>query len=221
MEQINALINMSGNGLEILDILINFAFSFGLGLLLAVVYKLSYSGASYSKSFNISVMMITVITSMVMMVIGNNLALSLGMVGALSIVRFRSAIKEPKDIAYIFWGVAIGLACGAGAYGIAIIGSIVIGAVLYVATLLFNNAEKSYILVIKGDTLNFDQLTDYVKEKCKRSRIRMKNRGNDIDEIIFEVTLKEPDSMLFVGKIESYESVSSVNLVSYNGHING
>jgi hypothetical protein len=100
---LNEMINFSGSGLTFNTILINFGVAFILAWIIYIIYRMTYSGVAYSKNFNVSIILTTLVTAMVMMVIGNNLALSLGMVGALSIVRFRAAIKEPNDIAFIFW----------------------------------------------------------------------------------------------------------------------
>ena len=112
------------------QILISFIATVFLSLFVYFIYKKTHTSALYSKSFNITLVMIAIITAMVMMLIGSNLALSLGMVGALSIIRFRTAVKEAKDSAFLFWAIGIGLSCGTGVYLIALIGSIFIAIVL-------------------------------------------------------------------------------------------
>ena len=103
-------------GISVTQILISMCITVLLSMFIYWVYKKTYSGVMYSKNFNITIMLISTVTSMVMMIIGSNLALSLGMVGALSIIRFRSAIKDPKDIGFLFWGIAVGLSTGTGIY---------------------------------------------------------------------------------------------------------
>ena len=127
MKQIiyDSLINETG-GLTLQDVIINFIAAAILACMIYISYKVSHSGAIYSERFNVSLVMLTLITTLVMNVIGNNIALSLGMVGALSIVRFRTAIKDPRDTAYIFWGIAVGICCGVSDYLVAAIGSVFI-----------------------------------------------------------------------------------------------
>ena len=114
----DSLINTT-QGLTLQDVFINFAAAAVIACLIYISYKVSHSGAVYSERFNVSLVMLTLITTLVMNVIGNNIALSLGMVGALSIVRFRTAIKDPRDTAYIFWAIAVGICCGVSDYLIA------------------------------------------------------------------------------------------------------
>lgn len=120
-----------------------------MSALLYFVYRKTYRGTVYSKSFNLTLSLIAIITAMVMIIIGSNLALSLGMVGSLSIIRFRTAIKEPRDIAFLFWAIAIGLACGSEMYLVGLLGSAAVAAVLLLANLDLYDAS-SYLLVVRG-----------------------------------------------------------------------
>lgn len=119
-------VTASEGALTITDVLINFLAACIISILIYISYRLSHSGAIYSKRFNVSLIMLVLVTTLVMNVIGNNIALSLGMVGALSIVRFRTAIKDPRDTAYIFWAIAVGICCGVSDYLIAGIGTFII-----------------------------------------------------------------------------------------------
>ena len=128
-----------------------------LGLFIYIVYRATYRGTLYSKNFNLTLILVALITTVVMMIIGTNLALSLGMVGSLSIIRFRTAIKEPRDIAFLFWAVSIGLACGSEFYLAGILGSVLIAVVLGLANLdLYDSV--SFLLVVRGqeETLDLD-----------------------------------------------------------------
>ena len=120
------------------------------GVLVAILYRATYKGVSYSSGSVISIIMLTLITAMVIMVIGNNLARAFGLVGAMSIIRFRTAVKDTQDIMFIFFALAIGLACGSGAFAIALTGTFFIGTVIYVASFLNENAKirREYLVQI-------------------------------------------------------------------------
>ena len=133
-------------GMTLDGVILNFAAAAIIACLIYISYRVSHSGTVYSERFNVSLVMLTLISTLVMSVIGNNIALSLGMVGALSIVRFRTAIKDPRDTAYIFWAIAVGICCGVSDHMIAAIGS----AVIFVFLLLFgfvrNNERIMFII---------------------------------------------------------------------------
>lgn len=133
--------------MPVIQIVLSLVICMLLSLFIYAMYKKTYSGVMYSKNFNLSIMLISIITCMIMMIISSNLAISLGMVGALSIIRFRSAIKDPKDIGYLFWAIGIGLATGTGVYMIGIIGSIFIALLLVIMERGIYN-ETCYLLVI-------------------------------------------------------------------------
>ena len=194
----------------------------GIALLLAFfqfyVYKKTYDSVKYSKSFNVTLVMTTVVTTMVMMIIGSNLALSLGMVGALSIIRFRTAIKDPKDIAFIFWSVAIGLACGAGVYIIAVIGSVVIAAILFLLC-RGKTGEDVYLLTV---TLDADGDLDAL-EACLSENVRsytfkvssVKPQGTDAT---YEIRpAKKVGTSQLCKTLQNTEHVTGVNVVAYEG----
>ncbi len=143
----DSLINTT-QGLTLQDVFINFAAAAVIACLIYISYKVSHSGAVYSERFNVSLVMLTLITTLVMNVIGNNIALSLGMVGALSIVRFRTAIKDPRDTAYIFWAIAVGICCGVSDYLIAGAGSVLIFAFLILFGFVRNN--ERIMIIING-----------------------------------------------------------------------
>lgn len=137
--------------ISILDMVIALALSFLLGLFLFFVYKKSYSGVMYSASFGVTLIAMAMITTVLIMTVVSNVVLSLGMVGALSIVRFRTAIKEPMDIAFLFWSIAVGIVLAAGLIPLAVFGSLLIGCVLLVFSSK-KSADIPYILVIHCET---------------------------------------------------------------------
>lgn len=198
------------------EILINLVIALLLSLLIYLIYKITYSGAVYSKSFGATLVMVTIVTTMVIMVIGTNLAMSLGMVGALSIIRFRSALKDPKDSGYLFWGIASGLACGAGVYIIAIIGFLIIAFIMIIFSIdIFNS--NNYLLIIQGKKIDFDDIDKLIKQLCKSKKLRMKNFNEGNCEIIYEVKLDNKKEELIIEELKSINDISIVNIVSYKG----
>lgn len=185
-----------------------------------VVYKMTYSGVAYSKNFNVSIVLTGMITTVIMMVIGNNLALSLGMVGALSIVRFRAAIKEPKDISFLFWSIAIGLSTGTGAIQIAIVGTVFIALTIFIYQIGFGKQQQGYLLIIKGGLFDQDKVILTVKNHVKSFRMRMKNTKIESTEVIYEVRLKANEEGALIKALYELEQVKQVNVVTFDGHLN-
>lgn len=199
------------------QILMNLCVTVALSVIVYWTYKKTYSGVLYSRSFNITIMLITFVTSMVIMIISGNLVLSLGMVGALSIIRFRSAIKDPKDIGFLFWGIAIGLATGTGSYLIAAIGSLVIAIIMIlVHSSMFD--DTAYLLIVRGNSIEFDKVKGLVEGASIKSRLRMRNTLGDEQEIIYEVKLKDDGGSL-IEDIEAMAAINTVHLVTYNGEV--
>lgn len=189
-----------------------------LGLFIYIVYRATYRGTLYSKNFNLTLILVALITTVVMMIIGTNLALSLGMVGSLSIIRFRTAIKEPRDIAFLFWAVSIGLACGSEFYLAGILGSVLIAVVLGLANLdLYDSV--SFLLVVRGqeETLDLDGVQKAIKEKTRTAKLRMRSRSAGSNEVTFELRLKSKYEHDLVEAVGACAGVDSVNLVSYSG----
>lgn len=197
----------------------------GIALLLSMVifwtYKITFSGVMYNRKFNVSLVMLTLVTTMVMIVIGSDIALSLGMVGALSIVRFRTAIKDPRDTGYIFWCIAIGLSVGSGNYLVAIIGSLFLFVVLFVLNLSGFGKEERYILIVRGLTDKEEDIMRCVFNSFKGSQLRAKNStGNNI-EIIYQIKIKNSDDKNIVHDLYKIEGVHAVNIVAQNGETIG
>lgn len=202
---------------SMLDMAIALGLAFVLGLFIFMVYKKTFKGVMYSASFGVSLLALTLITTLIIMAISSNVILSLGMVGALSIVRFRSAIKEPIDIAFLFWAISIGIVLGAGLIPLAVFGSLFIGIVM----VLFVNQKSTdnpYILVIKcdGDDSEKDVL-DYIKQSVKKHVVKSKTVAAASGvELTVEIRLKDM-STRFVNEISRIAGVNHAVLVSYNG----
>ena len=160
-----------------------------VGFLIFISYMISHRGTIYSKKFNVSLVVLTVLTSMVMTVIGNNVALSLGMVGALSIVRFRTAIKDSRDTVYIFWTIIVGICCGVGDYVVAVIGSTVVFVILLIFGAIKNNNRM--LVIIRGDRTKESNIQGVMfKFFGAKAVLRVKNSTEDSIEFIYEITSK-------------------------------
>ena len=201
---------------EVVDFAIAMALAFALGLFIFWVYRNTYNGVMYSASFGVSLMAMTMITTLVILAVTSNVVLSLGMVGALSIVRFRTAIKEPMDIAYLFWAIAAGLVLGAGLIPLAVFGSVFVGVILWI----FVNRKTSdhpYIMIINCSGGEAEKLAlAKIKEFVKKQVLKSKTVSKGGIEMTLEVRLKGDDSQ-FVNEISEIEGVESAVLVSYNG----
>ncbi len=206
--------------ISILDMGIALFLAFLLGLFIFFIYKKSYSGVMYSASFGVTLLALTLITTLLIMTVVSNVVLSLGMVGALSIVRFRTAVKEPMDIAFLFWAIAVGIVLAAGLLPLAVLGSVFIGVVLYVFAHK-KTADSPYILVVHcEDSEREKQVRDFVTSQVKRLNLKSKSVDNGWVELNYEVRLKN-DSSEFVNQLEAMQGVGRVVLVSYNGDYMG
>ena len=219
----NSLVTTSG-ALTIKDVIINFLAACVISLLIYISYKLSHSGAVYSQRFNVSLIMLVLVTTLVMNVIGNNIALSLGMVGALSIVRFRTAIKDPRDTAYIFWAIAVGICCGVSDYLIAGIGTFII--FMFLVLFGFVKDNERILFVLKMDTKALGAGESMIASLFQgKAILRVHNAEEKHEEIIYEVSdslLKHAEKVNgnCVKMISDVEGVYSVSLVRQDDEIN-
>ena len=201
---------------SIVDMVLTLALAFGLGLFIFLVYKKTYSGVMYSSSFGGTLVALTMITSMTILAVTSNVVLSLGMVGALSIVRFRTAIKEPMDIAFLFWSIAAGIVLAAGMIPLAVIGSVIIGVVM----MIFINRKAvhdPYIAVIScADSAAEKAATAYLQQNVEKAVIKAKTAQNGNIEMTWEVRLMKHDTD-FITELSELNGVNSAVLVSYNG----
>ena len=202
--------------ISILDMVIAMVLAFLLGLFIFFIYKKSYSGVMYSASFGVTLIALSLITTLLIMTVVSNIVLSLGMVGALSIVRFRTAIKEPMDIVFLFWSISAGIVLGAGLIPLAIFGSLFIGIVL----LIFVNkksGDSPYILVVNcADGKAEQKVLDTVKASVKKQVVKSKAVSPNGIELTVEVRLKSSETD-FVNILGAVDGVSNTVLVSYNG----
>ena len=202
------------------DMLIALALSFGVGLFIFLIYKKTYQGVMYSSGFGVALLALTMITTLVILAVTSNVVLSLGMVGALSIVRFRTAIKEPLDLAFLFWSIAAGIVLAAGFIPLAVIGSAIIGVIL----LLFVNRKSHvnpYILVLQcADSATEATAKAYLETKTQRCVLKSKAVQAGNIELNLELRLKS-DNTDFINELSAMDGVTSTALVSYNGDYMG
>lgn len=201
---------------SILDVGLAMLLSFAIGLFIFFVYRKTFAGVMYSASFGVSIMAMTLITTFIILAVTSNIILSLGMVGALSIVRFRTAVKEPLDIAFLFWAIAAGIVIGAGLIPLGIIGSVFIGIIL----LVFVNKKSSdtpYIVVLNLDNDKAENdCMGIIKAKTKKSLIKAKTVSRSGIELTVEVRLLEMSAKL-LNELLTIDGVNNACLVSYNG----
>ncbi len=206
--------------ISILDMAVALILAFGLGLFIFFVYKKTFSGVMYSSNFGVTLVALTMITAVVILAVTSNVVLSLGMVGALSIVRFRTAIKEPLDIAFLFWAIADGIVLAAGLIPLAVIGSAVIGAVL----IIFVNKKSHlnpYIVIVSCQNHESEtKVSEFLKNQVEKYVVKSKTAQKNLIELNFEIRLKS-DNTDFINSIADMDGVNSAVLVSYNGEYMG
>ena len=189
--------------------------AFIVAMIIYLTYKNTYTGVMYNPRFNVSLVMITMVTTIVMVVIGSNISVSLGMVGALSIIRFRTAVKDPRDTAFIFWGVVSGLACGTQNYTIVLAGSIVICLVLFIFKKVVAGEDK-YLLIIKGNDIDTSAIDKFVEKHTKYFACKGKYVKNSNVELIYDIKLKNKKDDTIFNALKDNLNIDTVNLVANN-----
>ena len=185
----SVLSNFTGT-ISVGDMMLSLLVAFLIGIFIIYVYRKTYTGVVYSKAFSLCILMLSMITAMIIRTISSNISLSLGMVGALSIVRFRTAVKEPVDTAFMFWGITAGIMAGAGLYIISIIASLCIGLLYFLVYLMGFKLSNRYLLVLKYDISSHDEVVRKLKT-LKKFKVRSKSIFKDQVELSLEVDLKE------------------------------
>lgn len=201
------------SNLSVGTILVTLLTATACGLIVYLVYRFFYRGVVYSDNFNILLVLTTVVTAFIIMTISANIVLSLGMVGALSIVRFRAAVKDPLDIGFLFWGIAAGITAGAQLYWVALLGTICI-AIIYILLTIFKKEKKSYLLIVRygaKDEMNVNGLLGNMKYKLKN-----KTQTGERIELTIEVKIKNND-VSYVSRFNEIEGVESVTMLEYSG----
>ena len=208
------------SSISVFDMLLTIVLSFGIGLFISLIYRKTYRGVMFSAGFGTTLIALTMITSIVILAVTSNVVLSLGMVGALSIVRFRTAIKEPLDIAFLFWAIGAGIVLAAGLIPLAVIGSICIGLIL----LFFVNRKgesRPYMVVLNCENHDAEvKAKEFLARNVIRSTVKSKSAVKGAIEMNIEVRLKEDDTD-FIGILSEMPGVNSAVIVSYNGDYMG
>lgn len=208
------------SSISVLDMLLTIVLSFGIGLFIFLIYKKTYRGVMYSPGFGTTLIALTMITSTVILAVTSNVVLSLGMVGALSIVRFRTAIKEPLDIAFLFWSIGAGIILAAGMIPLAVIGSVCIGIIL----LIFVNKKSHshpYMVVLNCENHDVEvKAREFLAKNVLRTTVKSKSAVKGAIEMNIEVRLKEDDTD-FINILSEMSGVNSAVIVSYNGEYMG
>lgn len=206
--------------ISILDMVVALILAFGIGLFIFMVYKKTYQGVMYSSSFGTTLIALTMITTVVILAVTSNVVLSLGMVGALSIVRFRAAIKEPLEIAFLFWSIAVGIVLAAGLIPLAVFGSVVIGLIL----IIFVNKKpyyNPYIVVLScADSEAEKKAKELLEKYVQKSVVKSKTATKGMIELNLEIRMKD-DNTDFINMLSAMKGVNSAVLVSYNGEYMG
>ena len=184
--------------------------------IISYTYKHAYQGILYQKSFNLSLILISLITTSVIMVISGNLVLSLGMVGALSIVRFRAAVKDPLDIVFMFWAVSIGIANGVAAFKVSFAATIIISLIVIIAKKL-PLSPTSYMLIVKCKPSVENELFEILSRETKKFYLKSKNINDNQVELIFETRIKDQSKLS--KKISELSGVFDVSIISYSSNI--
>ncbi len=206
----------NSTSVSILDMLIAMALAFGLGMFIFLVYKKTYQGVMYSSSFGTTLVALTMITTTIILAISSNVVLSLGMVGALSIVRFRTAIKEPLDIAFLFWSIAVGIVLAAGMIPLAVFSSVIIGILLIVLVNKKSHCNPYIIVLSCIDDTSEKEALDFLNNNVPKCIVKSKTVNKGLIELNLEVRL-ENDNTDFINILSDINGVSNAALVSYNG----
>lgn len=207
-------------GVSMIDMVIALVLAFGIGMFIFFVYKKTYQGVMYSSSFGTTLVALTMITTVVILAVTSNVVLSLGMVGALSIVRFRTAIKEPLEIAFLFWSIAVGIVIAAGLIPLAVFGSVMIGVLLMI---LVNKKTycNPYIVVLSCvDSEAEKRAKEYLEHHVKKCVVKSKSAQKGRIELNMEIRMFDEDTD-FINAIADMAGVTSAVLVSYNGEYMG
>lgn len=208
------------SSVSVLDMALALVLAFGLGLFIFLVYKKTYSGVMFSSSFGVTLVALTMITTTVILAVTSNVVLSLGMVGALSIVRFRTAIKEPLDIAFLFWSIAVGIVLAAGMIPLAVIGSVIIGVILLVFVNRKSHRNPYMVMVSCIDHSSEEKVKAYLSAQTERCVVKSKTVQKGNVELNLEIRLKS-DNTDFVNILAEIPGVNNAVLVSYNGEYMG
>ena len=203
------------NVVSVGDIIFSLLMTVVIGMFIFYIYRTTYRGVLYTQTFNASLVLISLVTTVVIITVSSNFILSLGMVGALSIVRFRTAIKDSMDIVFMFWAISVGIANGAGMFKVSLISSIIIALVLSLLV-RYKVQHSPYMLIIKYNSDFGKELDEYIKEYLGKYIVKSKTISGDHTELTIEIRVKNNDTS-YIDQLSKFDKVNSSVLVSYNG----
>ena len=212
----SVLENFTGS-ITVGDMILSLVIAFVIGLFIVYIYRKTYTGVVYSKAFSLCILMLAMVTAMIIRTISSNISLSLGMVGALSIVRFRTAVKEPVDTGFMFWGISAGIMSGAGLYVPAIVGSLALGVLFFVSYLMGFKTSSRYLLVLKYKSGAHEEVIRKLKT-LKRFKIRSKSIFGSEVELSLEVDVKESKGKVQTSIVDGFSDIDGVinaSLIAY------
>ena len=215
----SVLENFTGT-ISTVDMVLSLIVAFAIGMFIIYIYRKTYTGVVYSKAFSLCILMLSMVTAMIIRTINSNISLSLGMVGALSIVRFRTAVKEPVDTGFMFWGIAAGIMAGAGLYIPALVASLGIGVLYFISYLLGFKVSNRYLLVLKYKAQAHEEVMRKLKT-IRKFKIRSKSIFNDSVELSLEVDLKEKNKKssgidtAIVDQFNDIDGIINASLIAY------
>lgn len=202
-----------------LDIVVNLGATFLLGLFIFYVYRRTFRGVLYQRSFNVALVAISMVVTMVIMTISGNLVLSLGMVGALSIVRFRTPIKDPIDLVFIFWAIAVGIANGVGYFNLSVIGSIILTMVLFVMTRKSEDDQPYLLVMLLPNEADEGEVVSIVKKSVGVFSLKSKTITGAGCEVTAEIRLNKDADTGFINELHANMNVDKVTLITYSGEL--
>jgi len=214
----SVLESFTGSNITTATVCVTLGITIILALYIFLVYYLSTRRTFYNKTFNVSLAAIAVITASIILAMQSNLAISLGMVGALSIVRFRTAVKDPKDLVFLFWAISVGIICGAGVYEIAIISSLIVTIGLFALELTPVGNAGSLLVVNCLSLEQEEKIMEAVKTSCRHSSVKSRNASMAGVDFVIECRVKQPSGLL--KQLQGMEGVTGVSLLEHDGEVN-
>ena len=202
---------------DTLQVVLSLAAALGLALVMWFAYRKANSDDTYRPNFAVTLISLALLSAILMDLVKSNLALSLGMLGSLSIIRFRTTIKDPRDIGFIFWAMVIGLAAATGSYATGLIGSVVVAACILL-TARHGTPDRKMLLVIRGSETNLERIGNLVGSHCTRSQVQAKNVMADSFELVYDVQIPMPNSNELIQDLFALEGIDAVNLLSEAKH---
>ena len=204
---------IGGSTISTVEVFISLISAFSISLFVVYIYRKTYSGVIYSKSFSLCLVLLAMVSALVIRTIGSNLAVSLGMVGSLSIVRFRTAVKEPVDTAFMFWAIVAGIMSGAGVYFVAIVASIAVGLLFFISYCFGYKTGGQYLLVIRYQG-NIESMLMQEIAKLAKYRLKTKSVANGLNELTYEIEIKDKEARI-IDNLRVINGVISASVVSY------